>query len=88
MPLINRDKLNQPLTLEERAASAAATTEAALVVFANAATDLETAAAELDELADIHGSEAVKHEDCADGARTAARRNRERASKIRESFTF
>jgi hypothetical protein len=88
MPLINRDKLNTPPTLEERAASAAATTEAALVVFADAATDLEQAAAELSALADEHAAESFYHETRSGEAKSAAARNLDRAAKIREHFQF
>lgn len=87
MPLFN-PSTPLPLTLEERAAQAAATTEAALVVFANAANDLEYAAEELEDLAEIHLGESDNHAISARAAEEAANRNRNRAAKIREHFTF
>lgn len=89
MPLLfARSSATAPLTMEERAASAAATTEAALVVFANAATDLETAAAELDQLAEDAHAEELKNYSLRRDAVTSAERNRARAAQIRESFSF
>mgnify|MGYP001587155057 CR=1 FL=1 len=89
MPLFSTNSSTvRPATLEERAASAAATTEAALVVFADAVSDLEQAAADLEELADIHFAESDNHAVSSRDAQEAAQRNRARAAKIREHFTF
>ncbi|WBQ03812.1 hypothetical protein [Kribbella sp. CA-293567] len=75
-------------TMEQRAASAAATTEAALVVFANAADDLDAAAAELEAIADDAFAEADRLKTVSDEAQLASHVNRDRAAKIRNTFTF
>ena len=87
MPVL-KSKTVTPPSMEQRAASAAATTEAALVVFAQAADDLEAAAAELDGVAAEAFAEADRLKAVSLDADDAARRNRDRAAKIREHFTF